>query len=929
MASIAGTSLNDTLAGGAESDVIDGGEGNDSLSGAAGSDTISGGLGRDTLVGGEGNDVLNGGADNDFLNGGAGNDVLYGEDGNDGIYGGGGNDTIDGGAGSDNLWGDGGNDLMSGGDGADKLTGGTGNDTIDGGAGADVINGEAGNDTIIVRLGDSGDVISGGAGIDRVVLELASSQLDNALGAEFVAFQAWMTSLLDEAGGDIGVLSSATTGPTFTFTSLGLTLGTFEDIAVTVDGQAVSVASLAVTAPEVEAFTSLTTDEDEAVASEVAATDADGSVLSWSLLGAPAHGTLELDPATGHYVYTPSANYNGADQFVVRVTDDQGHTADQTVDVTVVSVNNAPLAAATASLSATEDVAASGQATATDADGDSLTWSLASGPANGTLSLDAATGAYTYVASANYSGADQFTLRVSDGRGGFADQLVSVAVAAVADAPSLATSDVSVSATKTFTGTSGNDTLTGTDGSDVINGGAGNDLLRGDGGAATYQIALAIEASLADLDGSESLSITIRGVPAAATLSAGVRNADGSWSLTAAQLAGLTLTATGAADLDLDVTAAATELSGGTASVTETLRVTFVQATGGDTIDGGAGNDTIYGGAGRNTLIDGSGNDKVYGQGGDDTFVAGTGNDTLDGGAGFDTLDMSWATSAVTVNLASGYASGGLGSDSVLNFEGIIGSSYADTLTGNSVASLISAGAGNDKVYGNGGDDTLVGGSGNDTISGGDGNDRIEDGLGNDDVSGGAGNDTFIAGSGVNKYSGGSGTDTLDYGAATQAISVNVGKGTIVGWDDDTFSSVEVFIGTSFDDRFYGGSSANTFVGGAGNDFFQGLGGADRFTGGTGNDTFFWTLKDIRGGSTRSSGGDHISDFSAGDVLDLTEFTRGLSGSALLAVLKVTDIAGGSVVAIKSGNTFYDVATLDGIHGVTVASLLADGAILV
>ncbi|MFX4351286.1 Ig-like domain-containing protein, partial [Acinetobacter baumannii] len=54
---------------------------------------------------------------------------------------------------------------------------------------------------------------------------------------------------------------------------------------------------------------------------------------------------------------------------------------------------------------------------------------------------------------------------------------------------------------------------------------------------------LNLSVALSDTDGSERLGLlTIAGVPAGALLSAGTRNADGSWTLTPAQLNGLTLT---------------------------------------------------------------------------------------------------------------------------------------------------------------------------------------------------------------------------------------------------------------------------------------------------------------------------------------------------------------------------------------------------
>ena len=93
-------------------------------------------------------------------------------------------------------------------------------------------------------------------------------------------------------------------------------------------------------------------------------------------------------------------------------------------------------------------------------------------------------------------------------------------------------------------------------------------------GAEDSAIALHIQAGLVDNDGSENLSLTITGVPNGATLSAGVHNQDGSWTLTPAQLAGLMLTPPQdfAGQIDLHVTATSSE-NGTTASVSADLTV--------------------------------------------------------------------------------------------------------------------------------------------------------------------------------------------------------------------------------------------------------------------------------------------------------------------------------------------------------------------
>ena len=94
-------------------------------------------------------------------------------------------------------------------------------------------------------------------------------------------------------------------------------------------------------------------------------------------------------------------------------------------------------------------------------------------------------------------------------------------------------------------------------------------------------IPLTISSSLVDTDGSESLSITISGVPVApgATLSAGTDQGGGVWLLTPAQLTGLTITPPTNSDVDfsLTVTATSTEsANGATASATDTIDVTVI-----------------------------------------------------------------------------------------------------------------------------------------------------------------------------------------------------------------------------------------------------------------------------------------------------------------------------------------------------------------
>jgi hypothetical protein len=74
---------------------------------------------------------------------------------------------------------------------------------------------------------------------------------------------------------------------------------------------------------------------------------------------------------------------------------------------------------------------------ATDADGDTLTWSVATPAAHGTATASGtgASQAIAYTPTVNYSGADSFAIQVSDGVGGAATTTVAVTIQPVNDAP--------------------------------------------------------------------------------------------------------------------------------------------------------------------------------------------------------------------------------------------------------------------------------------------------------------------------------------------------------------------------------------------------------------------------------------------------------------------------------------------------------------
>ena len=133
------------------------------------------------------------------------------------------------------------------------------------------------------------------------------------------------------------------------------------------------------------------------------------------------------------------------------------------------------------------------------------------------------------------------------------------------------------------------------------------------------------------------------------------------------------------------------------------------------TLDAGDGWDVIISYASPVTLYGGAGND---------WFITGTAADHYNGGAGFDYVHYISAAAGVTVTLAPpGLMGFGGGGDTLVDVEGVNGSEYGDTLTGNDVANFLGGQTGDDVLAGKAGNDALDGGSGADTMRGGAGND--------------------------------------------------------------------------------------------------------------------------------------------------------------------------------------------------------------
>lgn len=240
---------------------------------------------------------------------------------------------------------------------------------------------------------------------------------------------------------------------------------------------------------------------------------------------------------------------------------------------------------------------------------------------------------------------------------------------------------------------------------------------------------------------------------------------------------------------------------------------------------------------------------------------------------------------------------------------------------------LMSGGDGNDRMYGVTGNDTMDGGAGNDRMHGGSGDDMMSGGEGNDVVRGGAGNDYVLADAGNDEMYGGRGFDTVDFSWSLGSVSVDLNSGRATGFGSDRVHGFERVIGSAFDDDISGNSDANVLVGGDGDDMLRGMAGADELTGGNGDDTFVWDARDIVQGQNHL-GVDHVTDFGAGDVLDLSALFRGVRGSHASQVA-LTDTADGLVLSARINGSFVDVVVLDDVHTASLTDLIASGQLLV
>ena len=187
--------------------------------------------------------------------------------------------------------------------------------------------------------------------------------------------------------------------------------------------------------PPVAQAQSVATDEDTDV--EVTLTGSDpveNDPVTFSIAAPPAHGAVTCTGSD--CVYTPAADYFGSDAFDYQVSDGNGGTATETITITVRPVNDPPVAGDSQMLFMDEGTQLDGTMTATDVDGDTLTFRIVFVFDDGTGTVDEAPdGAFTYHPPHDFFGNASIKFHVSDGHGGTAWGEIKILVRPVNDPP--------------------------------------------------------------------------------------------------------------------------------------------------------------------------------------------------------------------------------------------------------------------------------------------------------------------------------------------------------------------------------------------------------------------------------------------------------------------------------------------------------------
>ena len=159
---------------------------------------------------------------------------------------------------------------------------------------------------------------------------------------------------------------------------------------------------------------SVSTPEDTAKAITLAASDPEGSALTYAVVTPPATGTLT--GTAPNLTYTPAPNYHGTVSFTFKASDGTNDSAAATVTLTVTPLNDAPVVidGSFAINEGSSSGASVGTVSAIDPDApDPLTYAITAGNIGGVFAIHSTTGLITVASGLDFETTPSYELTVT------------------------------------------------------------------------------------------------------------------------------------------------------------------------------------------------------------------------------------------------------------------------------------------------------------------------------------------------------------------------------------------------------------------------------------------------------------------------------------------------------------------------------------
>src|SRR5437870_267580 len=213
----------------------------------------------------------------------------------------------------------------------------------------------------------------------------------------------------------------------------------------------------------------MTVNEGATANQTLTATEADGEALTFTKAAGPTYATVTTTTpgtgtGTGNLALAPGFSDSGTATVSISVSDGAGGTDSKSLTVTVNNVNRNPVLAQPTNMTVNEGATANQTLTATDADGDALSFTKAAGPTYATVTTTTpgtgtGTGNLALAPGFSDSGTATVSVSVSDGAGGTDSKSLTVTVNNVDRPVSLA----AINSMTVAAGSTADQTFTATD----------------------------------------------------------------------------------------------------------------------------------------------------------------------------------------------------------------------------------------------------------------------------------------------------------------------------------------------------------------------------------------------------------------------------------------------------------------------------------